>query len=309
MARMRPSLPTLAARLTVTAAFVGALASCGTSTASTATTSASTESSVPVATVAATATTSSSSTSTASTSSASLADVLRAAHWASNVTVTPSDGSLTYVSDGLPNHSRQVEYALPNTGVRVPTAATAHAGADPTTAQSYSFTITTNPQKAATTTSTSLGTIGIMISGAALFNPYEGDASTVALASNFTVKDSAGNDVAFLDSCNGHPTPSGVYHYHGLPSCVTAQVDTASGPSHIIGVAFDGFPIYGDRAIDGTPVTAAQLDACNGITSATPEFPSGMYHYVLLPTADSTSSIKCFSGTVDSSLTTMARMP
>jgi len=30
---------------------------------------------------------------------------------------------------------------------------------------------------------------------------------------------------------------------------------------------------------------------------------------VLLPAADSTSSIKCFSGTVDSSLTQMAGMP
>jgi hypothetical protein len=147
-----------------------------------------------------------------------------------------------------------------------------------------------------------------MISGAALFNPYEGDAATVALASNFTVKDSAGKDVAFLDSCNGHPTPMGQYHYHGLPSCVTAQVDTATGPSHIIGVAFDGFPIYGDRDINGTQITAAQLDTCNGITSATPEFPNGVYHYVLLPAADSTSSIKCFSGTVDSSLTQMAGM-
>jgi hypothetical protein len=35
---------------------------------------------------------------------------------------------------------------------------------------------------------------------------------------------------------------------------------------------------------------------CNGITSATPEFPKGIYHYVLFNTKDSTSSIRCFSG-------------
>ncbi len=213
-----------------------------------------------------------------------------------------------YASNGIPDHDRQKEYALPNTGVMVPGAATAHAAADPTVAQTYDFKIPTNPTKATTTTSASLGTIGVMISGAALFNPYEGDGSTVATASNFTVKNSAGQDVAFLDSCSGHPTPMGQYHYHALPACVTATVDTASGPSHLIGVAFDGFPIYGDRDVDGRKITASQLDKCNGITSATPEFPNGIYHYVLLDTADSTSSIKCFSGQVDASLTQMAGM-
>ena len=58
-----------------------------------------------------------------------------------------------------------------------------------------------------------------------------------------------------------------------------------------------------------TDLTAAQLDSCNGITSPTPEFPKGIYHYVLLSAADSTSSIRCFTGTVDASLTTMSNMP
>jgi hypothetical protein len=245
-----------------------------------------------------------------SASSTSTADGLRLASWGSNVTATIADGTIRYVSDGIPNHSRQAEYALPNQGVRVPNASTATAGKDPTVAQNYDFTITTNPVMASKKTSTSLGTIGVMISGAALFNPYEGDATTVAMSSNFTVTGSDGKPVAFLDSCNGHPTPMGAYHYHGLPSCVTSTIDTEGGPSHILGVAFDGFPIYGDRDASGAVITASQLDECNGITSATPEFPNGIYHYVLLNVADSTSSIKCFSGTVDSSLTkAMAQMP
>lgn len=248
-----------------------------------------------------------SSATTASTGSA--ATGLRSAKWASNVTVTFDGDHLRYRSDGLPNHARQAEYALPNGGVVVPRASTAHAGADPTVAQSYDFTISTNPVTATAPTSTSLGPIGVMISGAVLFNPYEGDSSTVATASNFSVKDAAGNEVAFLDSCNGHPTPMGQYHYHALPKCVTATVDQPGGPSHIIGVAFDGFPIYGDRDVDGKQVKAAQLDACSGITSATPEFPNGIYHYVLLDAADSTSSIRCFTGTVDPSLGQMGGMP
>ncbi len=241
--------------------------------------------------------------STDSASTTSTADGLMLASWGDNVSVTFADGTIRYVSDGVPNHDRQAEYAVPTAGARVPDASSAVAAADPTVAQSYDFTITTTPMLADEPTSTSLGTIGVMISGAALFNPYEGDGSTVATASNFTVRNDAGQEVAFLDTCNGHPTPTGTYHYHALPTCITAVVDEEGGPSHILGVAFDGFPIYGDRALDGTQLTADDLDECSGITSATPEYPDGIYHYVLLDTADSTSSIRCFSGVVDESLT------
>jgi len=240
----------------------------------------------------------STSTTTTSTSTPSTEAGLRAAKWGSNVTVSFANGSMKYVSNGIPNHARQAEYALPTGATRVPNASSAYAAADPTVAQSYNYSIPLTPTKASSPTSTSLGTIGVMISGAALFNPYEGDGTTVAMASNFTVKNTSGKDIAFLDSCNGHPTPMGAYHYHALPPCVTATVDIAGGPSHIIGVAFDGYPIYGDRDINGKQLTAADLDQCSGITSATPEFPNGSYHYVLLGTANSSSSIRCFMGKV-----------
>lgn len=235
---------------------------------------------------------------------------LKKASWGSNVTITYPTGYIRYRSNGIPNHSRRAQYALPNDGVVVPDGeSTAHAGEDPTKAQSYDFKIPTRPRKAATKTSTSLGAIGVMISGAVLFNPYEGDSVTVAKASNFTVKADDGTDVAFLDSCNGHPTPTGTYHYHALPTCITAKVDKRKGRSHIIGIAFDGYPIYGNRDIKGREVRASQLDRCNGIASATPEFPKGVYHYVLLNTQDSRSSIRCFNGKVDPSLTAMSGMP
>jgi YHYH protein len=231
---------------------------------------------------------------------------VKAAKWGSNVKLSYSGNNFTFVSDGIPNHPRPAEYALPKPGARVLNATTAYVGADPTVAQDFNFTIPLNPIKSAKPTSTSLGSIGVMISGASLFNPYEGDGKSIATLDNFTLKNSKGQDVGFLDSCNGHPTPMmGTYHYHALPTCITQVVDKPNGPSHLIGVAFDGFPIYGDRAMDGSKIVAAQLDACNGITSATPEFPSGMYHYVLLDTKDSTSSIRCFSG----KSSVMRRMP
>ncbi len=252
---------------------------------------------------------SASTTASAARTTTSTAAGIRRAKWGSNVKITYGKTSIRWTSDGLPNHSRPAEYAVPTAaGNAIPTAATAKAAPDPTKAQTYSFTIPTKPKRAAKTTAAPQGTIGVMISGAVLFNPYEGDGTTVAAASNFTVKDSAGNDVAFLDSCNGHPNPMGQYHYHALPGCITSKVDTATGASHMIGLAFDGFPIYGDRDIKGHQLTKSKLDKCNGITSATPEFPKGIYHYVLLNTKDSTSSIRCFSGKVSASLTTMGGM-
>jgi hypothetical protein len=118
------------------------------------------------------------STDPTSTGAISTQTGFEAAKWGSNVTVTFSNGSLRYRSNGLPKHSRPAEYALPNGGGGIPTASTSHAGADPTRAQSYDFLIPLTPTKAAAPTSTSLGTIGLMISGAALFNPYEGDGIT-----------------------------------------------------------------------------------------------------------------------------------
>ena len=102
----------------------------------------------------------------------------------------------------------------------------------------------------------------------------------------------------FLDQCNSHSNGT-TWHAHGNPNCVTSQVDTSTGPSHIIGVALDGFPIYGGRDINGNIITVSQLDACNGITSATPEFPDGVYHYVLpIGVTTKYASLNCYSGTV-----------
>lgn len=88
-----------------------------------------------------------------------------------------------------------------------------------------------------------------------------------------------------------------LWHYHGVPTCLTQQVD-GNGPSHIIGFALDGYPIYGGRDVNGNVISASQLDACNGITSATPEFPNGAYHYVLpIGVTSSQSSLNCYTGT------------
>jgi len=174
-----------------------------------------------------------------------------------------------------------------------------------------SATINICPTKATSATATGLGAIGYLISGTAMFNPYEADATTAAVDDNgsYTFTDSNGKSQTayFLDQCDSHSNGT-TWHAHGNPDCVTSQVDTSTGPSHIIGVALDGFPIYGGRDINGDVIPVSQLDACNGITSATPEFPSGAYHYVLpIGVTTKYASINCFSGTVSEQTMAEAR--
>lgn len=242
----------------------------------------------------------------ASAVASTTASGFKKAMWGKNVTVTYGRSKVRVRSNGIPNHSRPKYYAVPGNGEVIPTAQTARAVADPTRASNHDFSIPLRPKKTSKITDAPLGSIGFMISGAVLFNPYEGDGKTVAMASNFYLNAPDGSKAPFVDDCSGHPG-AGQYHYHGLPNCVVAETDSGTGPSRIIGIAFDGFPIYGPRDIKGRTVPTSKLDKCNGITSATPEFPKGIYHYVLPGTTDSTSSIRCFHGKVDSSL--IARMP
>jgi hypothetical protein len=220
------------------------------------------------------------------------------------VRISFSSRGFTFVSDGVPAAFVARDYAVPDSPTTVvPTAATSTivAATQLIKSQSYDIELPTTPTWSKTTTVAGLGPIGYAIDGAAIFNPYEGDGSTVALASNFTLH--VGSESAsFLDSCYGHPNPSGIYHYHGMPTCITSHIDTSHGPSHILGFALDGYPIYGDRAMDGNVVPLSKLDACNGIFSPTPEFPRGIYHYVMSDSPTDQSSLRCFHGVVAADL-------
>ncbi len=261
--------------------------------------------------------TTTSSTSTNLSVGTSLNPVYKTVNWQKGGTVTfPSDCLMIYTSSGAPSHTMDAYYLEPVRDIGGSVVASTAVSGMPLSYTSYtaatatkSFTFNTCPAKASSTTATGGGSVGWMISGSSLFNATEGINSVPpALTDNvsYIFIDTKGltQTAKFIDSCNGHPTPlSGTYHYHGLPSCVTSIVDTAAGASHIIGVALDGFPIYGNKDVSGNDVTVAQLDACNGITSATPEFPAGIYHYVLPAGVTSLrSSLGCLSGSVSSTL-------
>lgn len=251
---------------------------------------------------------------------ASLADGYRQARWQSGVTVSFSgDCTMTYTSTGAPSHGQAAYYLVPvaftGSGQDDVVATTPHGGLElgvstlpvSTTSSTYTFDIC--PTAATRTTATSGGAIGWMVSGAATFNAYEADMSTVATNDNvsYTFVDLNGQTqtASFLDTCGGHQAPNGnQYHYHGWSSCLSEEAgDSSGGPSHIVGIALDGYPIYGDRDVDGRQIAVSALDECNGITSPTPEFPQGIYHYVL-PQGSVTgqSAPRCLRGTVPAQL-------
>lgn len=223
--------------------------------------------------------------------------------WGDNVSVTVDGDTFQFHSDGYPNHTLNDEYVMPDDltpCVTHPTADCSHVEPLSTavSAGDIDLTITTNPELTDNTSSSPFGPMGVMISGVNVYNPFEGDGVTIAMNANFTLTDEDGIEVPFMDSCNGHPSPHPAesYHYHGLPPCVTAQVDEEGGPSHIIGFGFDGFPVYGDRDINGDPIDPSVLDECNGLESPTPEYPDGIYHYVLLEVMTEQATIRCLHG-------------
>lgn len=246
----------------------------------------------------------------------------KAVAWGSTMTVSfPSSCEITITTTGQPDYTPNPYYLAPASGndtVVAHTAVTNTALAlvsydDMIKPSLQGTTVTLNdcPTMASTTTATNLGAIGYLISGTEMFNPFEMNGSTPAVADNasYTFTDSSGTQQTayFIDQCDSHSNGT-TWHAHGNPNCVTSQVDTSAGPSHIIGIALDGFPIYGGRDIDGNVISVSQLDACNGINSPTPEFPNGAYHYVLpIGVTTKYASINCYSGTVSSGTMAAAR--
>jgi len=250
------------------------------------------------------------------------ATAFKSVSWGTSVTVTyPSSCEMTITTTGKPDYTPNAYYLAPATGTQTVVAHTSqtntalavvsYASVIAPALQGSSATLNICPTMATSSTATSGGAIGYLISGTALFNPFEMNGTTPAVADNasYTFTDGAGTSQTayFLDQCDSHSSGT-TWHAHGNPNCVTSQVDTATGPSHIIGIALDGFPIYGGRDVNGALVTVSQLDACNGINSATPEFPSGAYHYVLpLNVTTKYASLNCLSGTVSAMTIANAR--
>ncbi|HBH52446.1 MAG TPA: hypothetical protein DDY91_11195 [Planctomycetaceae bacterium] len=180
-----------------------------------------------------------------------------------NVRLRHDERFLIVRSQGYPNHPTAV---FPNTG-------------NPNTirVQDFEFRFPLVPKRAAEITRLPMGPIGMAINGVVFFNPFEqGGMNAVE-----------GYSEVWLDSCCGHPEQRGVYHYHKYPSCVKSPFpDDGEQHSPVLGLAFDGFPIYGPyegreqlaRDLTATGEGPPALDVCNGH-----EDPVRGYHYHVTP--------------------------
>ncbi len=77
--------------------------------------------------------------------------------------------------------------------------------------------------------------------------------------------------IAAFDDCGGHVNPHVGYHYHAVTDCLddnsevtvgTSDAITAAGLGPQIGIAMDGYPIFGHLMADGSEPTG--LDQCYG---------------------------------------------
>ncbi|TKB02087.1 YHYH protein [Alteromonas portus] len=67
--------------------------------------------------------------------------------------------------------------------------------------------------------------------------------------------------LAPFDDCGGHVNPFVGYHYHAMTDCA-AHEDSSSPNGKLLGVAFDGFTVFGQLNSDGSQPEG--LDSCGG---------------------------------------------
>ena len=109
--------------------------------------------------------------------------------------------------------------------------------------------------------------IGMALNGVAIFNQYAAGGQPLT------------GEIDTFDQYDGHPQQTGTYHYHAEPYYLTRASKEA-----LLGVLLDGYPVYGPME-NGKAITNADLDAAHGHTTATKEFPNGIYHYHTTSTA------------------------
>jgi hypothetical protein len=148
-------------------------------------------------------------------------------------------------------------------------------------AQTVSWSLPQMPAVAATPTCLGGGPIGVMLTGAVLFDALDGEG-----------RDAVAHEEQ--DACQAHPDISSEYHYHWATNC---QPDTGTGHSALVGYARDGFGIYGVRGENGEVLTDADLDECHGHTHAITWDGQTvtMYHYHA--TYEFPYTLGCFRGT------------
>ncbi len=130
--------------------------------------------------------------------------------------------------------------------------------------QNLTFRIPLSPAVSGNHPATPLGPIGVSLNGVPFFNQYAGNGAGLGP-----------QELNTFDQYNGHATPmGGTYHYHSEPFWLTIN----KGKDGLLGFLLDGFPVYGPME-NGKVITNNDLDAYHGHSTATIDYPNGIYHY------------------------------
>ncbi|MDP6869445.1 MAG: YHYH protein [Candidatus Poseidoniaceae archaeon] len=243
------------------------------------------------------------------------------------ITITLNETHLLINTNGIPNHDFESTLACSQ-------------GGDCTSEKDYTWSIPRNPTNDTTGNHDSTncpeangdyacapdrGSIAIALNGVPLYGPEDGPGGDAVSAEHGAYNED--RQPIELGVCHGHAAQGGTYHYHADANCMHWHPDEGenikddyddSAPnkvapntydgnhSKVIGVAFDGYPIYGFwgyddqmnvvemkssyelkegetgyNGIDDYKYTEGlgHLDVCNGHFGPTPDFPQGIYHY------------------------------
>jgi hypothetical protein len=243
-----------------------------------------------------------------------------------SVELTMNETHITIVTNGLPDHDFESTLACSQ-------------GNDCTRAQNYEWTIPRSPVNDTTgghdatncpeangdfECAAALGEVAIAINGVPFYGPEDGPGGD-AVASQHGAYEEDRQPIE-LGVCHAHNGQGGTFHYHADANCLhwhpeegetildydvstpaAVAQNTANGShSAVIGVAMDGYPIYGLWGYDGQMNVVemkssyklkegetgyngiddyvyvqglGHLDVCNGHFGPTPDFPDGIYHY------------------------------
>lgn len=126
----------------------------------------------------------------------------------------------------------------------------------------YTLRVPTSPGLAAASSATTLGAVGIAVSGAPIFNDQEGPNVDLEIGV-----------ISGFDRSGGHTGPE-TYHYHLEPTLIS------NDDAELIGVIADGFFIYGRQCYSTPGTYPTDLDESGGHLSMT-QHSSGEeeYHY------------------------------
>ena len=173
---------------------------------------------------------------------------------AANGSYNPSNDVLTVTGDGLPNPVAKGTFPNANNSNDVESYTFSHA---------FSYRGGTNTQAGG---SLPLGVVGISANGVVLNNPSAGTLGSPPNGFNWVATDAFGMYNPGDDDAGGRPNANDQYHYidgefigawktnqvmgayndyYGLSQYVGDNMRHPDGHSKILGIAFDGYPVYG----------------------------------------------------------------